>query len=82
VLLLRFLKYDFQCAAADGCCPLAPAPPALLQLLSPMQQARLAAAAWPWYPDPAKWAPLLVGAAAAPAAPAQGQQQQQQAQKT
>jgi hypothetical protein len=53
---------------------------ALLQLLSPMQQARLAAAAWPWYPDPAKWAPLLVGAAPAPAAPAQGQMQQ--AQKT
>ncbi|KAI3431428.1 hypothetical protein D9Q98_004481 [Chlorella vulgaris] len=31
------------------------------KLLSPMQQARLAAAAWPWYPYPSKWAPLLDG---------------------
>ena len=29
------------------------------KLLLPLQQAALAAAAWPWYPDPAKWAPLL-----------------------
>ncbi|EFN54054.1 hypothetical protein CHLNCDRAFT_136133 [Chlorella variabilis] len=31
------------------------------KLLSPMQQARLAAVAWPWYPYPSKWAPLLLG---------------------
>ncbi|KAL4440407.1 hypothetical protein ABPG75_003408 [Micractinium tetrahymenae] len=36
----------------------------LRKVLTSLQQARLAAAAWPWYPDPAKWAPLLLEAAA------------------
>jgi hypothetical protein len=30
------------------------------KLLSPLQQARLALAAWPRYPDPSKWAPQLL----------------------
>lgn len=38
-----------------------PPRPLCVQLLSPMQQARLAAVAWPWYPYPSKWAPLLLG---------------------
>lgn len=33
------------------------------QLLSPSQWARLVVAAWPFYPDPSKWAPLLVAEA-------------------
>lgn len=40
-------------------------PSLLLQLLSPTQWARLVVAAWPFYPDPSKWAPLLVAEAAA-----------------
>lgn len=45
--------------------PRSPAPTAFLplQVLTSLQQARLAAAAWPWYPDPAKWAPTLLEAA-------------------
>ena len=36
--------------------------------LTPLQQARLADAAWPFYPDPSKWAPLLEAEAGAAAA--------------
>ena len=38
--------------------------PCLAQLLTPTQWARLVVAAWPFYPDPSKWAPLLVAEAA------------------
>ncbi|KAI7843600.1 hypothetical protein COHA_002842 [Chlorella ohadii] len=36
-----------------------------LELLSPSQWAKLVVVAWPFYPDPSKWAPLLVAEAKA-----------------
>lgn len=50
-----------MCRRLDCFAPSSPPPAApLAQLLSPLQHARLSAAAWPFYPDPAKWAPLLL----------------------
>ncbi len=63
LLFMLFVVYQQALLAMRSSAEWSPCP-LLLQLLSPMQQARLAAVAWPWYPYPSKWAPLLLEAQA------------------
>jgi hypothetical protein len=56
----RLRRWLSHCSPGPAVNQAAALPSPSLQLLSPLQQARLALAAWPRYPDPSKWAPQLL----------------------